>query len=192
MAGLMAILGSSVDGLVMSPGRVLSTAQPALSLSMVAPKGPWGGSTDSNEGWVGDRGRSAQVKKFEGGSDYLFFQGPSPLYAVQPDLPGVLSGVRTGHGTRGSAASACLDRSRTTHAQENPNPHSNPGPNPCAGEPRRWPREPARRAVGSRRCCGRRCACRSRPGAARLRSSAHSVCGPASITPRMRMEGAER
>ena len=81
-----------------------------------------------------DRGRSAQVKKFEGGSDYLFFQGPSPLYAVQEDLPGVLTGVRTGHGSRGSAAHldrsqptlrgsvACLDR----FAQENPNPNPNP------------------------------------------------------------------
>ena len=156
MAGFLAILGSSVDGLVLSPGRVLSTAQvsgarkrvdcsvqpttthathstthrhplphrysppptvfvanralcfvraqPTLSLSMAAPKGPWGGSTDSNEGWFMDRGRSAQVKKFEGGSDYLFFQGPSPLYAVQPDLPGVLTGVRTGHGPWGSGA----------------------------------------------------------------------------------------
>ena len=102
MAGFMAILGSSVDALVMSPGRVLSTAQPALSLSMAAPKGPWGGSTDSSEGWFMDRGQSAQVKKFEGGSDYLFFQGPSPLYAVQEDLPGVLTGVRTGlaHGAQ--------------------------------------------------------------------------------------------
>jgi len=108
----MAILGSSVDALVMSPGRVLSTAQPALSLSMAAPKGPWGGSTDSSEGWFMDRGQSAQVKKFEGGSDYLFFQGPSPLYAVQEDLPGVLTGVRTGHGSRGSAAH--LDRSQPT------------------------------------------------------------------------------
>ena len=175
MAGLLAILGSSVDGLVMSPGRVLSTAQasgaqprvdapfnpppptpptppmplappyathrptvfvadralcfvraqPTLSLSMAAPKGPWGGSTDSNEGWFMDRGRSAQVKKFEGGSDYLFFQGPSPLYAVQPDLPGVLTGVRTGHGLQGSGAqlhALIVSRRRTptltlTHAQ---------------------------------------------------------------------------
>ena len=90
---------------------------------MAAPKGPWGGSTDSSDGWFMDRGRSAQVKKFEGGSDYLFFQGPSPLYAVQPDLPGVLTGVRTGHGLRGSGAQLhCLDR----FAQENPNPNPNP------------------------------------------------------------------
>eukprot|EP00321_Phaeocystis_globosa_P019736 CAMPEP_0118831088 /NCGR_PEP_ID=MMETSP1162-20130426/29214_1 /TAXON_ID=33656 /ORGANISM="Phaeocystis Sp, Strain CCMP2710" /LENGTH=126 /DNA_ID=CAMNT_0006762469 /DNA_START=14 /DNA_END=394 /DNA_ORIENTATION=+ len=92
MAGFMAILGASVDGLVMSPGRVVSTAQPALSLSMLAPKGPFGGSTADGEGWVGDRGRSAQVTKFEAGSDYLFFQGPAPKSAVQPDLPGLLTG----------------------------------------------------------------------------------------------------
>ena len=101
MAGCMAILGASVDGLVMSPGRVVSrAAQPALSLSMLAPKGPFGGSTEDGEGWVGDRGVSAQVTKFEAGSDYLFFQGPAPTSAVQPDLPGLLTGVRTGHPTR--------------------------------------------------------------------------------------------
>ena len=100
MAGFMAILGASVDGLVMSPGRVVSTAQPALSLSMLAPKGPFGGSTADGEGWIGDRSVSAQVTKFEAGSDYLFFQGPAPKSAVQPDLPGLLTGVRTGHATR--------------------------------------------------------------------------------------------
>ena len=93
MAGCMAILGASVDGLVMSPGRVVSrAAQPALSLSMLAPKGPFGGSTEDGEGWVGDRGVSAQVTKFEAGSDYLFFQGPAPTSAVQPDLPCLLTG----------------------------------------------------------------------------------------------------
>eukprot|EP00964_Phaeocystis_antarctica_P038003 scaffold21744_cov63-Phaeocystis_antarctica.AAC.2 len=155
MAGFMAILGSSVDALVMSPGRVLSTAQPALSLSMAAPKGPWGGSTDSSEGWFMDRGQSAQVKKFEGGSDYLFFQGPSPLLAAR------------------TAAIGC-----------HPNP--DPNPNPLAGEPRRRPRERESRAAGSRRRRGRRYARRSRPGAARLRSSVHSVRGPASSSPALR------
>ena len=61
------------------------------------PKGPFGGSgrqgEDPTEGkWVGDRGQSAQVKKFEGGSDYLFFQGPAPKTAVQDDLPSFFSG----------------------------------------------------------------------------------------------------
>ena len=61
------------------------------------PKGPFGGSgsvgdRDPTEGkWVGDRGQSAQVKKFEGGSDYLFFQGPAPKTAVQDDLPNFFS-----------------------------------------------------------------------------------------------------
>ena len=144
MAGFMAIMGSSVDALVMSPGRVLSTAQASgptpradapsltkcfacaqssLPLSMAVPlipKGPFGNfrsaSDGSDEGWVGDRSRSAQIGKFEAGEDYLFFQGPSPQYAVQPDLPGVLTGVRTGHGPWSPAA--CLDRSRP-RAQEN-------------------------------------------------------------------------
>ena len=154
MAGFMAILGASVDGLVMSPGRVVSTAQPALSLSMLAPKGPFGGSTADGEGWVGDRGRSAQVTKFEAGSDYLFFQGPAPKSAVQPDLPGLLTGVRTGHGTwrlchpqphphpHAHAHAHPHALLFTTHAHANPNPtlidaHPNPSPNPCAGELRR-------------------------------------------------------
>eukprot|EP00964_Phaeocystis_antarctica_P063304 scaffold37975_cov57-Phaeocystis_antarctica.AAC.1 len=60
------------------------------------PKGAFGGSgrpgEDPTEGkWVGDRGQSAQVKKFEGGSDYLFFQGPAPKTAVQDDLPSFFS-----------------------------------------------------------------------------------------------------
>ena len=61
------------------------------------PKGPFGGSgrvgdRDPTAGkWVGDRGQSAQVKKFEGGSDYLFFQGPAPKTAVQEDLPSFFS-----------------------------------------------------------------------------------------------------
>ena len=62
------------------------------------PKGPFGNyrsaSDSSDEGWVGDRSRSAQIAKFEKGEDYLFFQGPSPQFAIQPDLPGLLSGVR--------------------------------------------------------------------------------------------------
>ena len=70
-----------------------------------------------------DRGQSAQVKKFEGGSDYLFFQGPSPLYAVQEDLPGVLTGVRTAmaHGAQLRALIVHNPRagepSTLTHAQ---------------------------------------------------------------------------
>lgn len=57
-----------------------------------APKGAFGGSTaDTDEGWVGDQGKSLQVKKFEEGNDYLFFQGPAPLSAIQPDLPDFFS-----------------------------------------------------------------------------------------------------
>merc|ERR1719282_1298403 len=98
MAGFAVILGSSVDALVMSPFRVLSPAvQPTLSVAApFIPKGPFGNyrsaSDSTDEGWVGDRSRSAQIAKFEKGEDYLFFQGPSPQFAIQPDLPGVLTG----------------------------------------------------------------------------------------------------
>jgi hypothetical protein len=56
-----------------------------------APKGAFGGSGGPEEGWVGDRGRSEQVQKFEDGTDFLFFQGPAPTTAVQPDLPNFFS-----------------------------------------------------------------------------------------------------
>lgn len=56
-----------------------------------APKGPFGGSGGPEDGWVGDQGRSEQVKKFEAGQDYLFFQGPAPMTAVQEDLPSFFS-----------------------------------------------------------------------------------------------------
>ena len=62
------------------------------------PKGPFGNyrspSDSTEDGWVGDRSRGTQIGKFEAGEDYLFFQGPAPKSAVQPDLPGLLTGVR--------------------------------------------------------------------------------------------------
>merc|ERR1719390_500126 len=88
------------EGLVMSNG-VVSAAQPARSVSMMAkkpliPKGPFGNyrspSDSTEDGWVGDRSRGTQIGKFEAGEDYLFFQGPAPKSAVQPDLPGLLTG----------------------------------------------------------------------------------------------------
>ena len=85
-------------------GLHLWCAAYTLSMTMAAPlipKGPFGNfrsaSDGAGEGWVGDRSRSAQIGKFEKGEDYLFFQGPSPLYAVQPELPSVLSGVSIRH-----------------------------------------------------------------------------------------------
>ena len=56
-----------------------------------APKGPFGGSTDTDEGWIGDQSESDQVKAFEAATDYLFFQGPAPKTAVQEDLPSFFS-----------------------------------------------------------------------------------------------------
>jgi hypothetical protein len=57
----------------------------------LAPKGPFGGSGSGDDGWIGDRSKSTQVRKFEEATDYLFFQGPAPKSAVQPDLPSFLS-----------------------------------------------------------------------------------------------------
>ena len=72
------------------------TSTVVMKGSGLFPKGAFGGSgregEDPTEGkWIGDRGQSAQVKKFEGGSDYLFFQGPAPKTAVQEDLPSFFS-----------------------------------------------------------------------------------------------------
>lgn len=57
--------------------------------SSKAPKGPFGGSGE--QGWIGDQGRGTQVQKFEGGTDYLFFQGPAPKSAIQENLPSFFS-----------------------------------------------------------------------------------------------------
>ena len=51
-----------------------------------SPKGAFGGFNkpgDTSEGWIGDRSKSLQIKNFEEGSDFLFFQGPAPTTAVQ-------------------------------------------------------------------------------------------------------------
>merc|ERR1719421_1954665 len=53
-----------------------------------APDGPFGGSKKpgSPGGFLGE-----QIRKFEEGDDYLFFQGPAPKTAVQEDLPSFFS-----------------------------------------------------------------------------------------------------
>ena len=59
------------------------------------PKGPLGDSVKAGDNmedaWIGDQGRSEQVKKFEAAEDYLFFQGPAPKSAIQDDLPDFFS-----------------------------------------------------------------------------------------------------
>ncbi len=42
----------------------------------------------------GEDARSVQVKNYEEGSDFVFFQSPSPKYAYQDDLPDYFSAVR--------------------------------------------------------------------------------------------------
>merc|ERR1719460_2447382 len=96
----------STDGVVRSgihrPAAVAATRSRARTAVMadgkkpLVPQGPLGGyrrpGEDRFDGkWVGDRSRSIQIKKFEEGEDYLFFQGPAPLSAVQEDLPDFFS-----------------------------------------------------------------------------------------------------
>ncbi|KOO34972.1 hypothetical protein Ctob_015576 [Chrysochromulina tobinii] len=71
-----------------APLRAVSRAG---SVSMVAPKGPFGGRKGDSDGWLGDNGQSVQVQAFENGEDYLFFQGPAPTTAVQDGLPSFFS-----------------------------------------------------------------------------------------------------
>ena len=87
---LLALVGSA-SAFQAAPLGAASLSRAAVSMKGVAPKGPFGGSTDSDEGWLGDNGESVQVKAFEAGTDYLFFQGPAPTTAVQDDLPSFLS-----------------------------------------------------------------------------------------------------
>lgn len=82
--GLGAALGYGV-------GRARTAALGVGGGKVKAPKGPFGGSGGPDDGWVGDRGKSTQVQKFEEATDYLFFQGPAPTTAVQDDLPSFLS-----------------------------------------------------------------------------------------------------
>ena len=69
------ILASS--GFVLTPPGA-AAPQVARSSPMMmakkgpAPKGPFGGSTDTDEGWIGDQSESDQVKAFEAATDYLF------------------------------------------------------------------------------------------------------------------------
>ena len=65
----------------------------SLGAGGFAPAGAFGGfkKPGTPSGWVGDNSKSVQIKKFEEGSDYLFFQGPAPKTAVQEGLPSFLS-----------------------------------------------------------------------------------------------------
>merc|ERR1719502_1193886 len=89
LLALLALLVAPAAAFTAAPLR--AAASRTRQISMVAPKGPFGGSTDTDEGWLGDNGKSVQVQAFEGGTDYLFFQGPAPTTAVQEDLPSFFS-----------------------------------------------------------------------------------------------------
>merc|ERR1719453_1284241 len=85
----LAVLAAPVAAFTAAPVRTVSRSRSAVS--MAAPKGPFGGSGGPEDGWVGDQGASQQVKAFESGTDYLFFQGPTPASGIQEDLPSFLS-----------------------------------------------------------------------------------------------------
>lgn len=85
----LAVLAAPAAAFTAAPARTVSRAR--STVSMAAPKGPFGGSGGPEDGWVGDQGASQQVKAFESGTDYLFFQGPAPTTAIQDDLPSFFS-----------------------------------------------------------------------------------------------------
>ena len=95
----MLYLASSLlaSGLVFS-SPLVSTPTRTTTVIMkgpakLAPKGPLGGSKKPGapSGWLGDNSKSAQIRAYEEGTDYLFFQGPAPKSAVQEDLPNFFS-----------------------------------------------------------------------------------------------------
>jgi len=87
---VVALLAAPAAAFTATPVRAASRAG-SISMKVVAPKGPFGGSGGPEEGWIGDQGQSVQVQKFEAGEDFLFFQGPAPTTAVQDDLPSFFS-----------------------------------------------------------------------------------------------------
>ena len=66
----------------------------AQMMGKAAPDGAFGGAKKPGApgGWIGDQSKGYQVKRFEEGTDYLFFQGPAPKTAVQDDMPSFFSG----------------------------------------------------------------------------------------------------
>ena len=78
------------------PGSVAAARSSTLVMKApLIPKGPSGNYAEpggsAEEGWIGDQSRGTQIGKFEAGEDYLFFQGPAPKTAIQPDLPSFFS-----------------------------------------------------------------------------------------------------
>jgi hypothetical protein len=99
--GVSALLGYgtalAVGGADEKRVPVLGDNVPNMGQGTSVPKGKaasgyFGGRKGDGDAWVGDQGQSEQVKKYEAGQDYLFFQGPSPKYAIQDDLPDFFSG----------------------------------------------------------------------------------------------------
>jgi hypothetical protein len=95
LASALALAAAS-QGLVMTQGYAAAPAARASTPTMrgVYPKGPFGDYAEVGDttGWVGDQSQGTQIKAFEAGDDYLFFQGPSPKTAIQEDLPGLFTG----------------------------------------------------------------------------------------------------
>lgn len=77
----------------MAGGDYNKLGQSKGTKAKVAPDGPFGGfkKPGSPSGFLGDTSKSLQIRKFEEGDDYLFFQGPAPKTAVQEDLPSFFS-----------------------------------------------------------------------------------------------------
>ena len=98
LASALALTAAS-QGLVLSQGYTAAPVARASTPTMAGglyPKGPFGdyAQVGETEGWIGDRSQGTQIKAFEAGEDYLFFQGPSPKTAIQEDLPGLFTAVR--------------------------------------------------------------------------------------------------
>jgi len=77
----------------------MGSGKPNNTPAKFYPKGPFGGYEEvgsEGTGWLGDSSKGTQIKAFEAGEDYLFFQGPAPKTAVQEDLPSFFSAENFG------------------------------------------------------------------------------------------------
>ena len=95
---LVLLCSALVAGFTATPvpagSRAVRAGAAAQMMGKAAPDGAFGGAKKPGApgGWIGDQSKGYQVKRFEEGTDYLFFQGPAPKTAVQDDLPSFFSG----------------------------------------------------------------------------------------------------
>merc|ERR1719454_1461474 len=89
MLGLLTVCsGFTANAPLGSTRPVAAVSSPTMKEEFFSPVLPGFRPPD----YAGGEKTSVQISAFEDGTDYVFFQGPSPKTAVQDDLPDFLSG----------------------------------------------------------------------------------------------------